>query len=110
MGPPAKMADLLGLTIVFGVAVIVFERWSLGIVLIVALILDATLSEGRRDRFIFAGLMVGAIAVTWVIAEATTGLVSADREIHLIPPVVQIVDQVDLRYASTTLQDVKTKV
>ena len=36
-----------------------------------------------------------AIAVSWVIVDATMGMVSAEREIHQPAPVVQIVGKVE---------------
>jgi hypothetical protein len=62
-----------------------------------------------RSESILA-LLPPAIAVTWVIVEATTGLVSADREIHLIPPVVQIVDQVETASTVNTERSAATLV
>ncbi|NKB49505.1 MAG: hypothetical protein GKS02_09090 [Alphaproteobacteria bacterium] len=38
-------------------------------------------------------LLPPTIAVTWVIADATTGLVAADRAVHINPPIIEIVHQ-----------------
>lgn len=43
----------------------------------------------RSDTII--AMMLPAIAVSWVFADAAAGLVSAERGLRMVPPVVQIV-------------------
>jgi hypothetical protein len=45
----------------------------------------------RSDTIL--ALLPPAIAISWVIADAATGFVSADRAIQTIPPAAQIVSE-----------------
>lgn len=45
----------------------------------------------RSDTVIV--IMLPAIAVSWVFADAAAGLVSAERGLRMVPPVVQIVGE-----------------
>jgi hypothetical protein len=67
VGPPAKLLDLVGVTAVIGVAVLLAERWSLGVVATLAFIFDAALPGGRRDRYVFAALTAATVGVAWVL-------------------------------------------
>ena len=53
---------------------------------------------------ILLALLPPAIAVSWVIIDAAMGLVSADRQIQLPPPVVQIVATVETTSAVDAAQ------
>ena len=67
IGPPAKTSDLIGVTVIIGVGVLLAERWSLGVAATLAFILDATLTGGRRDRFVFAFLCAATVGVAWLL-------------------------------------------
>ena len=48
-----------------------------------------------RSEFLLA-MLPPAIAVSWVVVDATTGLVAADRNRHVAEPVVQIVSELEI--------------
>ncbi len=48
-----------------------------------------------RSEFLLA-LLPPTIAVSWVIVDATTGLVAADLNRHVAEPVVQIVSELEM--------------
>ena len=45
----------------------------------------------RSDAII--AMMLPAIAVSWVFADAAAGLIAAERGLRMVPPVVQIVGE-----------------
>lgn len=47
-------------------------------------------------------LLPPALALSWVVADAVTGLVSADREVSVPPPAVQIIGNLDASSAVDT--------
>jgi hypothetical protein len=47
----------------------------------------------RSDTIL--ALLPPAIAISWVIADAATGFVSADRAMQTIPPATQIISEAD---------------
>ncbi len=63
VGPPAKISDLVAVLGLVALAMFTDGRWSLGVTAVVALLLDASLRDGRADRWAFAAVaaaMVGA--------------------------------------------------
>ena len=62
------------------------------------------ISRTNRADTILA-LLPPAIAVAWVIADAATGLVAADRAAQLAPPVIHIVSALEAANFTTPMAD-----
>ena len=66
------------------------------------------ISRTNRTDTILA-LLPPAVAVAWVIADAATGLVAADRATQTTPPVIHIVSELEAATFTTSMVEVQQK-